>query len=145
MTGRTGTPLYTPDILALAVELSDFPLGSELERRGDAVSRVCGSRIVMGFDLGEDGRIVRAGAQVAACAIGQAAAALCLKSSAGCTARDFEDALPVIEAWLAGEGAPTWPGLAILEPARAHPARHGAILLPWKAALAALSMTSAAA
>ena len=50
-----------------------------------------------------------------------------------------------LEAWLAGEAhQPDWPGLAPIEPARAYPARHGAMLLPWKAALAALSSTAPA-
>ena len=50
-----------------------------------------------------------------------------------------------LEAWLAGDGpVPGWPDLALVEPARAHPARHGAMLLPWKAALAALSSTATA-
>ncbi|QYU66279.1 hypothetical protein J4558_14920 [Leptolyngbya sp. 15MV] len=45
-----------------------------------------------------------------------------------------------IALWLSGAGPrPDWPGLELLEPARAYPARHAAILLPWKAALAALN------
>ena len=40
-----------------------------------------------------------------------------------------------IRAWLAdGAPRPAWPGLELLEPARAYPARHGAILLAWQAA-----------
>jgi len=34
---------------------------------------------------------------------------------------------------------PDWPGLDAIEAARAFPGRHGAMLLPWQAALAALS------
>ena len=36
-----------------------------------------------------------------------------------------------------------WPDLDLVAPAVAYPARHGAMLLPWKAALAALSSASA--
>ena len=61
-----------------------------------------------------------------------------------CTAK-LAATIAGLEAWLAGEAhPPDWPGLAPIEPARAYPARHGAMLLPWKAALAALSSTAPA-
>jgi NifU-like protein involved in Fe-S cluster formation len=139
MNSRGGAALYTPDILALAVELADYPLDN-LPRRGEAHSRVCGSRVIVGTDSLAAGRIGRVGAQVTACAIGQAAAALFLRSAAGRDGADIASALAAIEAWLAGgDQMPSWPDVAELEPARAYPARHAAILLPWKAALAALS------
>ena len=48
-----------------------------------------------------------------------------------------------LSAWLAGEGdLPPWPGLEPLAPALAHPGRHGALLLPWKAAVEALSQAA---
>jgi hypothetical protein len=49
-------------------------------------------------------------------------------------------ALAGIEAWLSTADAPLpdWPGLSAIAAARSYPARHGAILLPWKAAMAAL-------
>jgi hypothetical protein len=34
---------------------------------------------------------------------------------------------------------PDWPDIQQIEPARDYPGRHGAIALPWKAALDALS------
>ncbi len=49
------------------------------------------------------------------------------------------DARQALAAWLTNDGAmPDWPGIALLEPARGYPARHGAILLAWDAALDAL-------
>ena len=139
MTSRGGAALYTPDILALAVELADYSL-ADLTRRGEAHSRVCGSRVIVGTNGIEADRLGRVGAQVTACAIGQAAATLFLRSAAGRYRTEIASALAAIEAWLAGgDEMPPWPGVAQLEPARAYPARHAAILLPWKAALAALS------
>lgn len=45
-----------------------------------------------------------------------------------------------IEGWLeSGQNLPDWPGFGSLSAARAYPARHGAILLAWDAALDALS------
>ena len=45
-----------------------------------------------------------------------------------------------ISRWLADEhdDASAWPGMETLEPARPRKARHGAILLPFRALLAAM-------
>ena len=140
-----GAALYTPDILALAVELAAFPLSDALQLRGQAHSRVCGSRVVIGLTSGPDGTIEDAGARVSACAIGQAAAALFLRGAPGRSRDEIAAALVEMEAWLSGDDAvPGWPEIARLAPARAYPARHAAILLPWKASLAALSNPSTA-
>lgn len=144
MNSRGGAALYTPEVLALATELAAFPLDETLTWRGEALSRVCGSRIALGFDV-EGERVWRAGARVTACAIGQAAAAIFLRAADGRPIADLADAHGSIAAWLAGERSlPDWPGLAVLDPARAYHARHAAILLPWKAAMAALFKASPA-
>ncbi len=136
------TTLYTPDVLSLATALADFPLdgsGSELALRAEARSPTCGSSLMLAIAMDGHGRIERVGARVQACAIGQAAAALFLMAAQGRTAADIAESETAISAWLAGQrDMPPWPGLAALSPARAFPARHGAILLPWRAARAAL-------
>lgn len=140
MTARGSAALYTPEILALAVELARFPFDEAQPLRGDAHSRVCGSRVTLAIAADEADRIATVGARVSACAIGQAAAALFLKSASGRNTAEIAKAQVEIEAWLGGSGiVPTWPGIATLASARAFPARHAAILLPWKAAAAALS------
>lgn len=140
MTARGGAVLYTPEILALAVELARFPLDQSLTLSGAAQSRVCGSRVTLGVTPDDAGRIGAVGARVSACAIGQASAALFLRSAPGHDEADIVAAHGEIETWLAGgEESPSWPGMAILASARSFPARHAAILLPWRAALAALS------
>ena len=134
-----GSKLYTADVLALAVSLSGYPIGANLPFRGEARSRACGSTLELGLALDEDLRIARVGMAVKACAIGQAAAALFAASAAGRTAGEIDQSVAAIEAWLGGDGPdPDWPGFAVLAGAQAYPARHGAILLPWKAAQAAL-------
>lgn len=144
-TARGGAALYTPEILALAVELAHYPLSADLALRGEARSRVCGSRVVIGLRRGANGNIVRIGARVSACAIGQAAAALFLRSAASRSEAEIRRELAAIEGWLAGgDERPAWPGVGQLAAARPHTARHPAILLPWKAALAALSNPSRA-
>ena len=132
-------PLYTPQILALAVALADYPLGEDFKYTANARSRTCGSAISIGLDVKTDGAIASVGVAATACAIGQASAAIFLQDCAGRSASDIANALGAIEAWLAGVGPrPDWNGIEQLEPARQHPGRHGAIPLAWKAATLAL-------
>lgn len=145
MTARGGAVLYTPEILALAVELARFPLDETLAVTGEAQSRVCGSKVSLTLSVDAECRIARIGARVSACAIGQAAAALFLDAAPGRDRRHIAEAQSAITRWLGGENTlPEWPGIAKLASARAFPARHAAILLPWNAALAALSNRTAA-
>ncbi len=131
--------LYTPEVLALATSLAAFPLDTGLTLRGSARSPACGSTLELGLALGEQGRIERVGLKAHACAVGQAAAAIFAESARGRTREDLAAALAGVEAWLAASAsAPDWPGLEALAAARAYPARHGAILLAWRAALDAL-------
>jgi NifU-like protein involved in Fe-S cluster formation len=82
---------------------------------------------------------------VRACAVGQAAAAVFARHARGRDLAAIRGMLDRLEAWLDDEGpAPDWPDLALVAPARAYPARHGAMLLPWKAAAAALSSAAPA-
>jgi NifU-like protein involved in Fe-S cluster formation len=137
--------LYTPELLALAVDLARWPRLGGAALHGEARSPTCGSTLAIDLELDEAGRIERLGLAVRACAVGQASAAVFARKAEGRSAQDIGQSLEQVETWLAHEGElPDWPGLAVLEPARAYPARHGAMLLPWKAALAALSSTATA-
>lgn len=136
--------LYTPELLALAVELAVYP-PLEGALRGEARSPTCGSTLAMDLQLDPAQRIERLGMRARACAVGQASAAIFARHAPGRGIAEIERALGQLESWLGGEGeAPDWPDLALVAPARAYPARHGAMLLPWKAALAALSTTAPA-
>ena len=136
----TKAPLYTADVLAMAVRLADFPLGPHLPLTGEARSRSCGSTLEIGLAVDQAGRITQAGCRARACAIGQAAAGLFHDSAAGRSAAEIAGSRDELALWLTGKGPrPQWPGLALLDPARAYPARHGATLLAWDAALAALA------
>ena len=137
--------LYTPELLALAVELAQWPPLERASLHGEARSPTCGSTLAMDLALDQAGRIEQLGMRVRACAVGQAAAAIFARHAPGRDLETIDRNLERLEAWLAGgRPAPDWPGLAIIEPARAYRARHGAMLLPWRAALAALSSTAAA-
>lgn len=133
------TVLYTPEVLALAIELARHPLTDDLPLRGEARSRSCGSTIALGLAFDAEGAIARVGLRSHACAIGQASAAIFAANAAGVTVGDLRATRTAVAAWLAGEGAlPEWPGFAAIAAARDYPARHGAVMLPWDAAVEAL-------
>jgi len=137
--------LYTPELLALAVELADYPPLDTAPAHGEARSPTCGSTLSVDLVPDDSGRVARLGMRVRACAVGQAAAAIFARHAPGRDLADIRDTLDRLEAWLDDEGpAPDWPDLTLVEPARAYPARHGAMLLPWKAAAAALSSAAPA-
>ena len=135
--------LYTTEILRLAASL---PEPSKLERvDGEAEQRspTCGSTVRLQVQVDEEGRVVAVSQQVHACAFGQASATLL---AAGATRRslyEVQAAVDDLTAWLAGDRKDSgdWPGLAALAPARSRNSRHGAILLPFKALLAAMKDT----
>jgi NifU-like protein involved in Fe-S cluster formation len=131
--------LYTPELLALAVSLAEYPADPALPLHGDARSKSCGGTLAADIAVDREGRIERLGLRVRACAVGQASAALFARAAAGRSPEDIAAAHAALTAWLAGGALPDWPGLELLVPARDYPARHGAIMLPWTAALAALS------
>ncbi len=141
MTSAPPAKLYSPALLGLATGLALFPLTDDLPLHAEARSRSCGSVIALGLALGENGCIARIGMKVSACAIGQASAALLAQGALGTDPARLRDTADALAGWLAGEGdlPAIWPGLAPLAPARDHPGRHAALLLPWKAACEALS------
>lgn len=136
--------LYSPELLALAVGLAVYPLTDDLPLMGEARSRSCGSTLQMALALDDDGRIERIGMRVSACAVGQASAAIFAAAAPGRNADELAETLTGLEAWLGGEGEmPDWPRLGTVAAARDYPGRHGAMLLPWKAAIDALSKQEA--
>jgi NifU-like protein involved in Fe-S cluster formation len=133
-------PLYTTEILRLAASLGE---PKELERedgRAELRSPTCGSRIAVAVQLDEERRIRFVSQQVHACAFGQASAALLEKHATGRTHNEVAEGLVGLSRWLGGdrEEAAGWPGLSVLEPARSRRSRHGAIMLPFRALLAAI-------
>ncbi len=132
--------LYSAEVLGLAVRLADFQLTDDLPFKASARAPLCGSNVELGLALDDQGTVTRIGLKAHACAIGQASAALFAQSVTGQRRDQIAEALNEIEAWLTDGTAPApdWPGLSAIAAARAYPARHGAILLSWKAALAAL-------
>ena len=137
--------LYSPALLSLATELAEYPLSKSFQFAGSDRSRTCGSTIDIGIDLDSGGRIASIGMQVAACAVGQASAALLAREAMGKSIVEIETTYGTIANWLSGAGGlPDWPGIEVLEPAKEYAGRHEALLLPWKAASSALCKPVAA-
>ncbi|MEO7813945.1 MAG: iron-sulfur cluster assembly scaffold protein [Sphingomicrobium sp.] len=132
-----GAPLYTRDILRLAASIPGQRSFDEIH--GPEVrSPTCGSRVAMRVELDAAGRVTDIQQAVEACAFGQASTALVGQSAIGVDRAAAEAALGRVEAWLDGAGDEPWTGMAALDPARARRGRHGAILLPFRALIAAI-------
>ena len=138
MTARGDTALYSTQMLGLAIELADHPYDSDAPMHGHAVSRTCGSTLDLSCSY--EGTIAGIGMKVSACAVGQASAALFAEWAPGRTAAETAAMRLQMKSWLtAGGEMPDMPRLSLLEPALLHTGRHGAIMLPWNAAMDALS------
>src|SRR3954468_13065223 len=129
--------LYNRDILRLAAAIPclgrlDAPQGS-----AERTSKLCGSRVAVDIVLDDEDRVAALGQDVRACALGQASAALMASQVVGRTEKDLAGARNALAAYLRGETDEPgdWPGLAVFAAARAFPARHAAILLPFEAAV----------
>ena len=132
-------PLYTTEILRLAASLKEPRQLEREDGRAEARSLTCGSRIETAVQLDDDGQVAAISQRVHACAFGQAASALLEQGALGRSRDEVSTGLSELEAWLGGADAvPHWPGIETLAPARPRKARHGAILLPFRALLAAL-------
>ena len=142
MASSRAPALYSTELLALAIELADYPFDAAAPAIGHARSRSCGSVI----DLSSSGGSLEdLGLRVSACAVGQASAAIFARESSGMDAAAIAAMVENLGEWLQGQAPSSiLPRLELLEPARPHLGRHEAILLPWRAALDALSKTEAA-
>jgi len=133
-------PLYTTEILRLAASLSE---PRELEREDGCAelrSPTCGSRVALTVQLDDERRVEAISLRVHACAFGQASAALIERHARGRDHNEVAEALVALSRWLADDQCDDcdWPDIEVLAPARSRKARHGAILLPFRALLAAI-------
>jgi NifU-like protein involved in Fe-S cluster formation len=134
-------PLYTTEILRLAASLSAPRSLDRVDGSAEMRSPTCGSRVSTSVELDSQGRVQTVAQEVHACAFGQASAALLERGAIGRSGSEIEQALAELTGWLGGsQSTPSWPGVATLTPARSRTSRHGAILLPFRALLAAMSV-----
>ena len=132
-------PLYTTEILRLAASLPEPHRLAPVHGSSSQRSPTCGSTVATAVQL-KDGRIEALSQTVSACAFGQASATLVAHQAAGRDRVQVQAALEQLREWLAGsrDEPPDWPGFDALAAARSRTGRHGAILLPLRALLAAM-------
>ena len=140
MAAGSAAKLYTPDLLSLATELAQYPVAGEWNAFAEVRSQTCGSSLSLGINTDAHGAITEFGLAVTACAVGQAAAAIFARGARSLDRGHSDVALTQLSNWLGSSDAPPpdWSDIDLLSNARAYPGRHGAILLPWKAAQQAL-------
>ena len=132
-------PLYTIEILRLAGSLPDPVRLERVDGAAQLRSPTCGSTVQTEVALDGEGRVIGLSQQVRACAFGQATAALVAKHAPGQSRDEVASALGGLTEWLEGSRVdPGGWGLDALAPARSRTSRHGAILLPLRALLAAI-------
>jgi len=136
-------PLYNAEILRLAASI---PHGERLDAPHASVRRtspICGSRVTADVRMDRQGRVAAFGQEVRACALGQASAAILGDGVIGRDAATLREAHQALVQWLKGEDplpdllATQFPRLQLMQPARAHGARHASIALAFDAAASA--------
>ena len=131
-------PLYTMEILRLAGSLPDPAHLARVDGMAELRSPTCGSTVRTEVHL-NGGTVTALSQQVRACAFGQASAALVAKQGLGRSRDDVAQALAALSGWLDGSREePVGWGFEALAPARSRTGRHGAIVLPLRALLAAI-------
>ncbi len=126
--------LYTREILRLAASLEGERL-TDPDISITKSSRVCGSTLTIDLEL-KDKQVVAFGAEVKACALGQASTAIAEKHIVGKTWTEIEPIYQDLQKLLAGEAIRfkgEWGDLNVFQAAQNHKARHSAILLVFKA------------
>lgn len=139
------TPLYTRDILRLAASIPHLGLLDDADARSERASAVCGSRVTVTIRIDEAGRVAALGQEVRACALGQASAALMGRAVIGRNGAEIARARDALGDYLERrrDDAGDWPDLSELAAARAYPARHPSIMLPFEAAAEAAERAAA--
>jgi NifU-like protein involved in Fe-S cluster formation len=137
-------PLYNVDILRLAAATAEFPRLTDPQASSEQRSPICGSRIIVDVRLDDLARIAAVGAEVRACALGQASATLMATHAFGQSLADIIAARAGLAAFLDGsaDDPGSWPGLAIFGPARPHTARHASIRIAFEALAEAAALAA---
>lgn len=138
-------PLYNRDILRLAAHIPHLEPLEDAQARVERRSAVCGSRVAVAVRVDAAGRVTALGQEVSACALGQASAALMGAHAVGRDAVELARARDELAAFLKGaiKHPGSWRGIEMLAAARAYPARHPSILLPFEAVAEAAAMATA--
>lgn len=137
--------IYNQRILKLA---ADIPLTERLvapDATAVAVSKLCGSKVTVDLRLDGD-RVAEYGAEIKACALGQASSSIMARHVIGASMAELHAVAAEMRAMLKEGGpAPTgkWADLEVLEPVRDYKARHASTLLIFDAVEEAIEVAHA--
>lgn len=138
--------LYSAKILTLVANIPRAGRLAAPDASSEKTAKLCGSRITVDVVMA-DGRVSDFAQEVAACALGQASAAILGANIIGADLSEIELARDSLRAMLKANGLPPagrFAELAVLEPVKAYPARHASTLLAFEAAVEAVSRATAA-
>lgn len=131
--------IYNTRILKLA---ANIPLTDRLDAPDatvTAVSKLCGSKVTVDVKMDGD-RVVAYGADVKACALGQASSSIMAQHVIGSSAAELHEVGKAMRAMLKEGAEPPrdladgkWLDLEVLEPVRDFKARHASTLLVFDA------------
>jgi NifU-like protein involved in Fe-S cluster formation len=132
--------LYSQEILRLATALPHDDRLSAITASAKHRAPLCGSEVTAEVLLRPDRRIDAIAFRARACALGQASSALLREHGIGLDLKEIVAVRDALERFLGGHDALAlpWAALEAFRPAQAHSARHGAILLPYDALIAAM-------
>lgn len=143
--------IYNKRILEFA---ADIPLCERLDApdaSSTQVSKLCGSKVTVDVKM-EGDKVVAYGADVKACALGQASSSIMARHVIGSTAQELHEVGAAMRAMLKQGGEPPreiyggkWKDLEVLEPVRDYKARHASTLLVFDAVEDAVDKAMAAA
>ncbi len=136
--------LYTTAILRLASSLIHDDHLENPSASADVRAPLCGSRISIDIVVDDDGVLQKIALRANACALGQASAAIVAKHAIGLNVYAIRAVRQEMSAFLSGIEVTSfdWPELIEFAIAADYPARHGAILLPFDAVIAAFEKTA---
>ncbi|WP_300540684.1 iron-sulfur cluster assembly scaffold protein [Maricaulis sp.] len=127
--------LYSNAVLRLAADIPRIGRLARPQASARKVSRLCGSEVEVDIVMQGD-KVADLALRVKACALGQASASVLARQVIGASQRELEMAKDSLLAMLK-QGKPMPRGrfseLAVLEGARAYPARHQSVMLAFEA------------
>ena len=133
--------IYTRQILSLAANIPHLGRLPRADATAMTHSKLCGSVITVDLVI-EDGKVREFAHEVQACALGQASAAVMGRLVLGATVEELFAVRKAMRCMLKEGSVPPvgrWEALAVFEPIRDYPARHGSVLLTFDAVIAAFA------
>ena len=140
--------VYNKAILRLAADIPRLGRLAAPDGTATAVSKLCGSKVIVDVKLDSQGRVADFGHEVKACALGQASSSVMASHVLGAELAELKALKAQMQAMLQEAGpAPTgkWADLEALTPVRDFKARHASTLLTFEATVAAVEQALAKA